>query len=167
MALGLDTGHVLEWTLEAGWRIVTGSEASGPNGVAIDADGSTLYLAAYGSQELIRVRRNDGPAVSAVDVPFRPDNITWTPGGRLLVTGQSTSMRQLLGCYALESGSCALPFGVVAVDPETLSADVILEHDGRTVIGAATVALRHAERLYLGTFRGNRAARIEADSRSR
>ncbi len=167
MALGLDTGHVLEWGRESGWQIVDGSAASGPNGVAVESDGSAVYLAAYGSRELIRVPRGEGASVRAVKVPFRPDNITWTPGGRLLVTGQATSMRQLLNCYALESGSCALPFGVVVVDPETLAVEVILKHDGRTVIGAATVALRHGEHLYLGTFRGDRAARTRADPRSR
>jgi len=167
MALGLDTGRVLEWTRESGWQIVGGSAASGPNGGAVNADGSAVYLAAYGSRELIRVARGEGASVRAVEVPFRPDNITWTPAGSLLVTGQATSMRQLLACYALESGSCALPFGVVVVDPETLAVEVILEHDGRTVIGAATVALRHGERLYLGTFRGDRAARTRADPRSR
>ena len=165
MAMGLDTGNVLEWSPESGWSDIEGSEASGPNGVATDADGSTVYIAAYGSRELIRVRRADVPEVRTVDVPFRPDNITWTPEGSLLVAGQDAPLRQILACYALESGTCALPFGVVEVDPDTLTSDILLEHDGLTAIGTATVALRHRDKLYLGTFRGNRAARTKANSR--
>jgi hypothetical protein len=163
MAMGLDTGNVLEWSPESGWSDVEGSEASGPNGVAIDADGSTVYIAGYGSRELIRVRRANGPEVRTVDVPFRPDNITWTPEGSLLVAGQDAPLRQILACYALGSGTCALPFGVVEVDPDTLATDILLEHDGRVAIGTAIVALRHRDKLYLGTFRGNRAARSEAN----
>jgi hypothetical protein len=165
MAMGLDTGNVLEWSPESGWRDIEGSDASGPNGVAVDDDGSTLYIAAYGAREVIRVRRTDGPETRTVDVPFRPDNITWTPEGSLLVAGQDAPLRQILACYALESGTCALPFGVVEIDPDTLASNIILEYDGRVAIGTATVALRHRGKLYLGTFRGNRAARSDLKPR--
>ena len=47
---------------------------------------------------------------------------------------------------------------MVALDPETLAAEIVLEHEGPP-LGAATVALSVGDAIYLGSFAGDRIAR--------
>jgi sugar lactone lactonase YvrE len=158
LALGRDTGNALEWTPDGGWRALPGSEGSGPNGIAVDAAGRYVYVAEWGAQRLLRFQRGGDPEPASVDLPHHPDNITWASDGRLLVAGQIGAIWEVLACGTIRSGTCSLPFSVVAVDPETLATEVVIERDGTSGMGAATVALQNGEVTVLGTFAGDRVA---------
>jgi hypothetical protein len=159
VALGMETGELLEWSAEAGWRAVPGTRASAPNGVVASRDGKTLYFAAWGSSRLVRVQR-DGSALSEVALPHHPDNLSWAPDGSLLVTGQKGSVLQIAACGRIESGTCPLPFSVVRVTPADLTFSVIFDHDPARLDGAGTVAIEHDGALWIGTFAGDRILRV-------
>lgn len=155
VALGLDTGRVLRWRPGEGFEAVPGTEASAPNGIEASPDGRVLFVAAWGDRRLLRVPLDGAPA-GEVALPHRPDNLTWAPDGRLLVTGQETSFARVARCLELEAGTCALPWSVLAVEPESLATQVVLREDPAVTTGAASVTLETGEGLLVGTFDGDR-----------
>jgi hypothetical protein len=159
VALGLPTGELLAWSAGAGWEAVPNTRESAPNGVVASSDGQTLFMAAWGSSKLIRVGR-DGSERRELALPHHPDNLSWGADGGLLVAGQKGSLLQVRGCGELDSGTCPLPFSVVRVDPDSLSLEVVFDHDPARLGGAGTVALEHDGALWIGTFAGDRILRV-------
>jgi sugar lactone lactonase YvrE len=160
LARGRATGEVLRW--RAGGtklEVVPHTEDSGPNGVEASADGRLLFVAVWGGKRLLRVPL-DGGAPSALDLPHRPDNLTWAPDGRLLVTGQTGPFLGAFACRNLAAGTCAQPFSVLAVDPETLSSELVLAQEPARATGAGSVALRTADALWIGSYAGDRLLRV-------
>jgi hypothetical protein len=51
--------------------------------------------------------------------------------------------------------TCGMAFEIVALDPETMESRVIFRHQGPPM-GAATVAVAHRGKVYLGSFVGDR-----------
>jgi hypothetical protein len=157
IAFGRNTGAVLEWSRENGWSRLPDSEGSAPNGVVTSADGSEVYFAEWGASRLVRLRRDapEGQRRREVALPHHPDNITWTRDGHLLVTGQEGGFGDLMACNGVRGGTCALDYSVVLVDPLSLDTRVVWRGQG-----AGTVALEVGEQLYIGTFAGDRIARV-------
>ncbi len=156
--LGGDTGYVLEWEPGSGFRAVPGTAGAMPNGIAVSADGRTVYENVYLAGQVRRVPRDGNGEVKTAEVPA-PDNITWSrDGSRLLVASHTGGMRELLGCGEIETGSCPAAFEIVAIDPETMETEILMHHAGPPM-GAATVALDLGDgSLLLGTFAGDRIA---------
>ena len=155
---GSDTGHVYDWQPVGGWSVVPGSEGPFPNGIALAEDGQSLYVNMYLAGE---VRKLDLPSgkTAAIYSGGSPDNSTWASDGRLLVATHTGGLSDGMSCQGLESGSCAMAFNIVSLDPEDLSAIPVVSHEGPPM-GAATVALEHNGQLYLGTYAGDRITRL-------
>jgi len=151
---GFDTGYVLEWTPEGGFREVPGTAAPMPNGITTSPDGELLFINMYIGGEVRRVHRSGGEPPRSVEVR-NPDNITWADDGRLLVASHTGSLGEMMGCNGIESGSCPLSFAIVAIDPDTLTTETVFENAGPPM-GAATVAVQRGDELYMGTFAGDR-----------
>ena len=163
MATGSDTGHLLTWSADAGWNAVAGSQGMGPNGVAASADGRHSFLAEWGQARVVRVDVGGGGRLESADLGFAPDNLSWASDGSLLVAGQLATPTQVLACSSIpDSATCGLGSGVARLDPETLEIEGVLTHEPATVMGAASVALEHEGRIWLGTFAGDRIAWMEA-----
>ncbi len=163
LAFGLDTGAVLEWTPAGGWRELPETSAPAPNGVAVAPDGEQLFVAVWGVGELFAVALHGAAERRAVALPFHADNLSWAPDGRLLVAGQRASLASIIACSGLDEGTCAIPFAVAYVDPDSLGVEVVLDHDGASGMGMATVAVEHEGELWLGTAAGDRVARLRLD----
>ena len=88
----------------------------------------------------------------------RPDHLTWTADGDLLVASHTDSLEELMACRNLPQGACGSGFEIVQVDPESLTSLVLLAHRGAP-IGGVSVALQHGDDLYLGSVAGDRIAR--------
>jgi hypothetical protein len=139
---GKKNGELWEWHTASGWQKVPGSEASGANGVEISDDGKTLYMAAWGSQSFIRLSRGATPPVSKeIDLGFRIDNIHWAKDGRMLGTGQ-----------------VGQDWRVVKIDPRTLKVEEIYSQKDMPGFGGGTVALEVGNKLWIGSYRGDRIA---------
>lgn len=160
MFSGGDTGEVLAWRSDTGWVPVLGSEGAGPNGIAVSADGRDLYFSEWSGRRLVRMRLDASGESrrTSIELPHHPDNLNWTTDGRLLVTGQLGPLGDALACGQIESGTCALGFSILRVEPATLESDVVLSHAG-TAMGAASVSLQVGDELLIGTFAGDRIAR--------
>lgn len=159
--MGWNTGEVLRWTPGAGWSPWPGSEASAPNGLEVDAEQGTLFVAAWGGQRLVRVDA-DGGERREVDLGFHPDNLTWAADGRLLVAGQGGAVAAIASCGDRNGGTCGMPVRVVAVDPDSLEVETWIDHDPARVAGAASVALEYGGEVWIGTFAGDRLVRWSA-----
>jgi len=157
LALGWNTGRVLEWHPGQGWRAVPGSEESAPNGIAVSPDGGTLFIASWGRKRLVRLAR-DGSGRRELELSFHPDNLSWTPDGKLLVAGQKGSLLKIPSCAQRESGTCGIAWAVLRVDPADLRVEERVERDPARVTGAVSVALLRGGRLWLGSFASDRLA---------
>lgn len=155
---GTDTGWVVEWRPGGELVELPGTRAPMPNGIARCAEERHVYVNAYFGNEVRRVDVASGEVLARAEVPH-PDNLTWAPDGRLLVASHRGGLRQIAACQDVMEGTCPLPFSVLALDPETLHSTTLLERDDLP-IGAVSVALQVDEDLWLGTFAGDRVARL-------
>lgn len=162
LVLGLDTGRVWHWSPEAGIQAIPDSEGNGPNGIVVSPDGQTIYFSEWGAQQIVRLRR-DGTDRRTAPLGFHPDNLSWTPDGRVLAGGQITGPIQATGCFDLAEGGCSLASAVATVDPTTLAVRRVWTHDPATAAGGISAALHHGDVIWLGAFGGDRIGRIPAD----
>ncbi len=154
-------GKVYAWSHSGGYREIGGSAAKYANGVEKSEDGSVLYVNSYFGDEVIKVNVADGERIGSVSVPS-PDNLSWSPSGELLVAGHDATFAETMKCLELTEGNCGIRFVVAAIDTNAMTARTIIENVGAPM-GAATVAVAHGEYVYLGTFSGDRIARVSSD----
>lgn len=153
-------GYVYHWSPANGFERLPGSDAKFANGVEQSADARYLFVNSYLGNEVIKVDTETGERVGSVAVAS-PDNLSWSPTGELLAASHLGGLTGTLACADVETGSCGFRFQIVAIDPATLTSRVLLDHEGAPM-GAATVALPFRDSVYLGTFAGDRIARVDA-----
>ncbi len=161
ISAGQPSGFVTEWSPEAGWSQVPGTEFSGDNGIVASEDGSTLFIAGWGDQTLHIVSRGKVPATHRA-VPlsgFHPDNIRYAPDGSLIIAGQAAEPGAVFRCLA--DPVCQVDSKVVKVNPKTLEVESLVEEPGNPSFGGATGAIIVDDEIWLGTVRGNRIARVK------
>ena len=74
------------------------------------------------------------------------DNLTWSASGRLLAAGTyGTSMKDFLAGHFSQNPRLGIPSRVLAVDPETLATEELIDY-GPDTFGAATPRCRSAAR---------------------
>ena len=156
-----DTGYLLEWHRQTGFTTVAGSELSMPNGLQVDADGSHYYIAAWGSQQLLRLPTSDESGEPIlIDIGIRPDNITWTSQGTLLIAGHLQSPEEVFECVATDAEVCSIPFKIIEVDPTTMSViRVVVDGESMSSFAAATTGLEVGDEIWASSFRNTKIAR--------
>ena len=154
---GFDTGWVYAWSQTAGFSKLLGSDAPFPNGIEKSDDERYAYLNTFNGARKIETATRTTVAERAMD-PL--DNSYWSEDGRLLVASHTGSTTQMMACLSVSEGACGMPFEIVALDPEDLSEQVIIAHEGAPM-GGATVALQHDGVYYLGTFAGDRLGLVD------
>jgi hypothetical protein len=139
---------VWEWHGRSGWKIIPGSEDTVSNGIEISPDGQTLFINGWEEQKITRLSRGLTPVKKdVIKVPFRPDNIRWSPDGSLLYSsgmGNVQTPREL----SVETSN------VFQVDPKTLAIKRLFSHPYIPGFGAATTAVKIGNEMWLGTYRG-------------
>jgi len=144
MMNGETNGELWEWHTSSGWQKVPGTELAGPNGVEISRDGRWLYIAAWGSQSLVRMARGQTQAKKdSVPLGFRVDNLRWAPDNTLLAAGQGGT-------------APAQTSHVARVDPNSLKVQELLRQPYGDVLTAGTVAIQIGKDLWVGSVRGDR-----------
>jgi hypothetical protein len=154
------SGFAYHWSPANGFERLPGSDAKFANGVEQSADERYLFVNSYFGNEVIKVDTETGERVGSVEVAS-PDNLSWSPTGELLAASHSASIPDMLACQELEQGSCGFRFRIVAIDTDAMTSRVLLDHAGPPM-GAATVALPLGDSVWLGTFAGDRIARVDA-----
>ena len=142
------TGELWEWHPGTGWKKIPGSETSGPNGVLLSSDGKWLYVAAFGTQSLVRLSRGEESVTrGSVSLGFRVDNIRWAPDGSIFAAGP--------GGAAPNQAS-----NVVKVDPNSLTIQPLIRYPYNDTFRFGTAAIQVANEIWLGSNRGDRIARF-------
>jgi hypothetical protein len=149
---GRPSGVAYVWTPGHGTRAVEGSELAGDNGIVASQDGRTLFVNAYGSDEIWRLPLAGGERVSA-RVDFEPDNLRWAPDGTLFVTGQY-----------LRDAKPGQPhdWAVARLDPKTMAVTLLFRKKGTTRFDDATSTVQVGSTFWVGTFHGDRVAYFSA-----
>ncbi len=156
---GANIGWVLEWQPGASWHKLAGSDGALPNGLEVSADGEVIYINEYFGNKVVALERSSGQRrwVTAV---ASPDNSSWATDGRLLVASHHEPLATVFACNEHPNRHCPLRYSIVALDPISGEATTLVE-GGDEAMGAVTVAVQIGEALYLGSFVGDRIARIE------
>ena len=153
----LDTGWAYAWSQTVGFSKLPGSDGPFPNGIEKSDDERYAYLNTFNGARKIEVATGTIAAERTMD-PL--DNSYWSDDGRLLVASHTGSVAEMLACLSVPEGACGMPFEIVALDPEDLSEQVIIAHQGAPM-GGATVALQRDGVYYLGTFAGDRLGLVD------
>ncbi len=155
--MGWDTGAVYRWTPGGELALIENSAGSAPNGIAISADQTEIFVSEWGDSRIYRLRLDvEGePMRASVALEHNPDNLTWTRDGRLLAAGQGGGLAGILACGEIEKGSCGLDYGVYSVDPVSLEATLLFTGEG-----AASVALEVGDEIYVSAFSGDQIERV-------
>jgi DNA-binding beta-propeller fold protein YncE len=144
------TGGVLEWHPGDGVKPIAGTDLSGANGIEVSRDGRSLYVAAWGTQELVRFSNINGSLQkNVVKVDFSPDNIRWAPDGTLLVAGQNTTAATKGGIPGFKGWT------VAKLDPKTMKLIEIVKDEGESPLQNASVAIDVDGTLWIGVYRGD------------
>ena len=156
---GEKVGWVYEWQAETGFTMLPNSIEQMPNGIAVSADNSKIFVNVYIGNKTIRIDRATGLVDGSFEVQ-QPDNITVDENGDLWVASHK---HDPINQTCTETGVCLLPFEIVKVNPQTLEKTVILSHNGAPM-GYSTVALKVVDSVYMGSAHGDRIAQYALDS---
>ncbi len=158
---GGDTGGVLEWSPVRGWVALPGTQINTAEGVAVSPDGEWVYIGGWNSHCLKKVRRGGAEHDHlTVHVDMMVDNLTWSASGRLLAAGTyGTSVQDFLAGHFGPNPRVGIPSRVLAVDPESLATEVLIDY-GPDTFGAATTALQVGREIWVGTARDQGLARF-------
>ena len=152
--LGRNTGDLWRWSQASGLRVIPGTEANQPNGIEISADGQHVFANMYFTGEVWKVNIDTAEVVATAPVASG-DNSAWGSDGRLWVVTHNDSIPNLLSCFDRQDQPCGAGFEIFAIDPETMESESVFSHRGAPM-GAATVAVPQAGRVYMGSFVGDR-----------
>jgi hypothetical protein len=143
------TGEVYEWHPGGPVTAIPNTELSGANGIELSADERYLYVAAYGSREIVRFDRGSNPAPrmsTAVDIA--PDNLRWTQDGMLLTAGVNAT--------------AGTGWSVLEIDPSNLTATNVASFTRDAELQNASTALAVGDEVWIGTWRGDRVGYYSA-----
>jgi len=152
--LGLNSGDVWRWNKAGGVRLLPGTEGSLTNGIEISQNERFIFINQYMDKEVHKYDLSTKEVVGKAPVP-NVDNSAWGPNGELWLASQSGDLSDYLACTKDEAVTCGMAFEIVALDPESMQSRVIFRHQGPPM-GAATIAAAHRDKVYLGSFLGNR-----------
>ncbi len=162
------TGAVFKWTPgEQDFVHIKNSELPGNNGIEVSADGSEIYVVSSGFQTIVAFT-NTNPARqlrTTKQLPITPDNVHMGANGMLLTGGMKNDVPECGGPPGPQHDLAALgtcPRGSIAieVDPGTMADKVLVETPALAEFSNATMVLNTGNRLWFGTFSGDRIAYV-------
>jgi sugar lactone lactonase YvrE len=159
---GANTGQVWQWSLPDGFRQVTGTEGSFPNGIVLSADASALYINYWFSGLTTKFDLGTGAVVGSHQ-GGRADNLTMANGSVWAAKHDMSVAEYLEGC-PVEAANCFLPFSVHRLDLDDLREQRVWRFDSQA-FGFGTVAIPVGEHVWLGSAHGDRIARFDLKDR--
>jgi WD40 repeat protein len=147
------SGNVARWSAEDGEQLLPGSEYGYPNGVMVSKDGRYAYISGWTTRSFHKYDLNEMRETGRADFSFMPDNLTWTPDGKLLAAG----IKGVGGnCPETSTMSCLTGMVVAEVDPQTLEVTVLHDNEDRALINGTSAAIQVGDSIYVGSFQGDR-----------
>ena len=149
------TGNAVVWREDTGWRSISGSELSFPNGIGVSDNNRVLAVSGTYSQS-VKLIDLATSAVTSINLPIQPDNITTLENGRFMVVGHSgVPLTGIEACRPPEARPCGFPFMALEIG-KTEVTKTLYKHDGQQYPGASVVVPWSDNKLLLGTAFGNR-----------
>ncbi len=146
------TGHVFEWHPGGEVTVIAGTELSGPNGIAMSDDERYIYVAAFGTREIVRFDLSTTPAAKqGVPVGVAPDNVRWSSDGTLYTAGGNISE----GCGGPD---CGAGWSVWELDPVAMTAAQLTGAGDGVALQGVSSALSVDDEIWFGTYGGDRIA---------
>lgn len=155
---GQPSGFVVRWTPGRPEAELPNTRQGYPNGVLVSPNGRYMYYNAWTNLSVHKYDLKKGTDAGVVKLDFMPDNITWTPEGRILAAG----VKGVRGnCPATSSEPCIQGFGIAELDPAKWTAKTVFDSAGKgNIIAGVSVALQVGGSIYVGAFQGDRLVRI-------
>ena len=150
------TGHAARWTADEGWKMVPGTEGSGPNGLEASTDGQWLWVANWANKEVVRVALREGASRSVLKLDFMPDNLRWGDDGQLWVMGATGMPASYFACWA--KPGCKNDYAIVKIDPTSRTSTRVPHPNTLPEFGEATTALKVGPEVWIGSNVGDRVA---------
>lgn len=144
------TGHIFEWHPGGEVTVMPGTELSGPNGIVASDDDRYLFVAAFGTREVVRFDRSTTPPEKeAVTISVAPDNIRWASNGTLYTAG---------GNVTDDCGgpNCGTGWSVIEIVPWNLQATRVAGVDASVAMQGVSSALPVGDEIWIGTYSGDR-----------
>lgn len=146
------TGHVFEWHPGGEVTVLAGTELSGPNGIAMSEDERYIYVAAFGTQEIVRFDRSTmPPEKQSVAVGVAPDNVRWSADGTLYTAGGNITE----GCGGPD---CGAGWSVWEIDTAAMTAAKLTGADDGAALQGVSSAQSVGDQIWFGTYGGDRIA---------
>ena len=141
------TGRLFEWHPGGQLQPLPGTEMSLPNGIDVSKDERYVFVAAMGTQEVVRFDRRATPmAKRAVSLPIRPDNVHWASDGKLLTAGPN-----YVAPSVCSGAGCATGWSVLEIDPETLAFSRLGGADQTAAMQRVSSAMRVGNEIWVGS----------------
>ena len=154
---GQPSGNIARWHEAGGEEVLAASEYGYPNGVIVTDDADMAWISGWTTQTLHRYDLNTQRETGRIDLGFMPDNLTWTPAGKILAAG----IKGVGGNCPQNSDSPCIQGAMVAeIDPDTLQMSVVFDNQGRALISGTSVAIEAKGNIYIGSFQGTRMLRL-------
>ncbi|MFT5321321.1 MAG: hypothetical protein ACI934_001470 [Pseudohongiellaceae bacterium] len=139
---GEENGGVKEWHPGGEVSVIEGTRLSGPNGIVVSEDDRYMFVAAFGTREIVRFDRSQDPAVkTTISLDIVLDNIRWGEPGKLLTAGGNA-----------EGGG----WSVVEMDIDTLEVVRVGGMAGDAAMQGVSSALQVNNEIWVGTYQGDR-----------
>lgn len=148
-------GALFTWDHNRGWEQLPNSELNGNNGLELSRDGRWVFVSSWFDRRVVRVALKKGLSESrSISVDFMPDNLRWSFDGKLIATGQDVAdPREVFACTKSAGPGCPTAYAVAQIDPESLTSETIFRAKGIPEFGTATIGLKTARGLWLGSVR--------------
>jgi hypothetical protein len=155
---GAPSGYVVTWAPGKEETELPGTRFGYPNGVVVSKDGRYAFFAAWTGKEIHKYDLQKSRHLGIVRLDFMPDNITWTPKGKLLAAGVKGTRGD---CPAKSGSPCIQGFGVAEIDPAKMAVREVFDSAGKgALISGVSVALELNGSVYVGSFQGDRILRF-------
>ena len=149
-----NTGEVFYWSKENGFDVLSNTSGSFPNGIDLSSDEKFLYINYWFSGLTVKFNLLDN-SVEYEHLGGGKDNLLVTDSG-LWVAAHNYSGVEGLQCDE-SIVQCPLPFTIHQLSLLDLS-EINSYKFSNKQMGAATVALPETNKIWLGTFHGDRIA---------
>jgi len=149
-----DTGSVWRWNRSMGFDVVPGTNGSFPNGIGLSDDENYLYINYWFAKKTVKFDI-EALRVEHIHTAGRPDNLSVIDGD-IWVANHDITLNEMSDCPA-DIKQCLHPFTIHILSGEDLSVRKSFSFDSHA-FGGATVAVPANDRVWLGTFHGDRLA---------
>lgn len=155
------TGYAATWSAVSGWREISGTQASGPNGIEISRDGQWAWVAKWGNREIVRVPLTGADTPDVIALDFMPDNLRWGDDGMLWVAGAKGEPSAYFSCMA--QPDCHNEFVVARIDPGTGDVSLVPLPPDLKGFGDATTAMIVDGQIWVGANPSDRVLYYSVD----